>query len=196
MATSKTLAPTNVTISIPAMADAPDASVFSNCVDKEADAINALNSQKGSKNTISSDTEILGYAPGAYMIALSAASEYLPERWGTLIIDKSGTTYGVATFIATNGTIYTRHMNGSSWHGDWARQTVVSTVKSVTTGADGTVIISDYGFDKVVSITMESVNNYFCAIRKSQSGNILLFVYGTSFTPVANETLSVRIWYR
>lgn len=44
MATSKTLAPTNVTISIPAMADAPDASVFSNCVDKEADAINALNS--------------------------------------------------------------------------------------------------------------------------------------------------------
>lgn len=44
MATSKTLAPTNVTISIPAMTDAPDASVFSNCVDKEADAINALNS--------------------------------------------------------------------------------------------------------------------------------------------------------
>lgn len=45
MATSKTLAPTNVTISIPAMTDAPDASVFSNCVDKEADAINALNSK-------------------------------------------------------------------------------------------------------------------------------------------------------
>lgn len=47
MATSKTLAPTNVTISIPAMTDQPDASVFSNCVDKEADAINALNSQLG-----------------------------------------------------------------------------------------------------------------------------------------------------
>lgn len=45
MATSKTLAPTNVTISIPAMTDQPDASVFSNCVDKEADAINALNSK-------------------------------------------------------------------------------------------------------------------------------------------------------
>lgn len=44
MATSKTLSPTNVTISIPAMTDVPDASVFSNCVDKEADAINALNS--------------------------------------------------------------------------------------------------------------------------------------------------------
>lgn len=45
MATSKTLAPTNVTISIPAMTDAPNASVISNCLDKEADAINALNSQ-------------------------------------------------------------------------------------------------------------------------------------------------------
>lgn len=44
MATNKTLAPTNVTIAIPAMSDKPDASVFSNCVDKEADAINALNS--------------------------------------------------------------------------------------------------------------------------------------------------------
>lgn len=45
MATSKTLAPTNVTISIPAMTDAPNASVLSNCIDKEADAINTLNSQ-------------------------------------------------------------------------------------------------------------------------------------------------------
>ena len=46
MATSKTLTPTNVTISIPEMTDSPDASVFSNCVDKEADAINSLNSNK------------------------------------------------------------------------------------------------------------------------------------------------------
>ena len=45
MATNKTLAPTNVTISIPAMTDAPNASVLANCADKEADAINALNSQ-------------------------------------------------------------------------------------------------------------------------------------------------------
>ena len=46
MATSKTLTPTNETIQIPAMTDAPDASVFSNCIDKEADAINALNSKR------------------------------------------------------------------------------------------------------------------------------------------------------
>lgn len=52
MATSKTLAPTNVTISIPAMTDAPNASVLSNCIDKEADAINTLNSQMATKANI------------------------------------------------------------------------------------------------------------------------------------------------
>lgn len=45
MATSKTLTPTNVTIQIPAMTDAPDQSVNSNCIDKLGDAVNTLNSQ-------------------------------------------------------------------------------------------------------------------------------------------------------
>ena len=45
MATSKTLTPTNVTISIPEFTDQPDQRVNSNCIDKEADAINALSSK-------------------------------------------------------------------------------------------------------------------------------------------------------
>ena len=45
MATSKTLTPTNVTIQIPEFTDQPDQRVNSNCIDKEADAINALNAQ-------------------------------------------------------------------------------------------------------------------------------------------------------
>ena len=45
MATSKTLTPTNVTIQIPAFTDKPDQRANSNCVDKEADAINALDSK-------------------------------------------------------------------------------------------------------------------------------------------------------
>ena len=45
MATSKTLTPTNVTIQIPDFTDRPDQRANSNCIDKEADAINALNSQ-------------------------------------------------------------------------------------------------------------------------------------------------------
>ena len=46
MATSKTLKPTNVTIQIPAFADKPDQRLNSNCLDKEADAINALSDNK------------------------------------------------------------------------------------------------------------------------------------------------------
>lgn len=45
MATSKTLTPTNVTISIPEFTDQPDQRVNSNCIDKEADAINTVNSK-------------------------------------------------------------------------------------------------------------------------------------------------------
>lgn len=49
MATSKTLTPTNVTIQIPEFTDQPDQRVNSNCIDKEADAINALNSKTTDK---------------------------------------------------------------------------------------------------------------------------------------------------
>lgn len=49
MATSKLLKPTNVTISIPAFTDQPDQRVNSNCIDKEADAINSLSDQIANK---------------------------------------------------------------------------------------------------------------------------------------------------
>ena len=42
MATSKTLTPTNQSISIPAMSDAPNMSVLADAISKEADAINEL----------------------------------------------------------------------------------------------------------------------------------------------------------
>ena len=49
MATNKLLKPTNVTIAIPAFTDQPDQRVNSNCIDKEADAINALNDHIATK---------------------------------------------------------------------------------------------------------------------------------------------------
>lgn len=61
MATNKTIQPTNVTVQIPAMADVPDASVFSNAIDKSIDGINALNSQiatQTSAGTFSNETQL------------------------------------------------------------------------------------------------------------------------------------------
>ena len=49
MATSKLLKPTNVTISIPGFTDQPDQRVNSNCIDKEADAINSLSDHIANK---------------------------------------------------------------------------------------------------------------------------------------------------
>ena len=74
MATSKTLTPTNVTIQIPAFTDAPDQRVNSNCIDKEADAINALNSN----------------------VAKCPKNEYTPEQYplrhiDTMWINSTGT---------------------------------------------------------------------------------------------------------
>lgn len=81
MATNKTLAPTNETISIPAMTDVPDASVFSNCVDKEADAINTLNSKIGNIDwsargtQIPNNSDINSYkTPGKYYSSSTSAT--------------------------------------------------------------------------------------------------------------------------
>lgn len=56
MATSKLLKPTNVTIQIPEFTDQPDQRVNSNCIDKAADAINALNDKIAKKITVSAST--------------------------------------------------------------------------------------------------------------------------------------------
>ena len=124
MATSKTLAPTNVTISIPAMTDQPDASVFSNCVDKEADAINALNSQitdrikcirmelgepdasgrrspvpvEGSEFTIECDAVImsLGTSPNPLIKKTTAGLEV--NRKGGIVVNESEMTSRAGVF--------------------------------------------------------------------------------------------------
>lgn len=56
MATSKTLTPTNVTVSIPAMTDVPDASVFSTTASATVDAVNKIKSDLTRKSTNKSIT--------------------------------------------------------------------------------------------------------------------------------------------
>lgn len=60
MATSKTLTPTNVTIQIPAFTEKPDQRVNSNCIDKEADAINALSDQIGNLRHLAPKSIVTG----------------------------------------------------------------------------------------------------------------------------------------
>lgn len=128
MATSKTLAPTNVTISIPAMTDAPDASVFSNCVDKEADAINALNSQLGNSSISQHDVSDLNSAipsgAGVYFFTYPNTASNRPATAGGMGLTFGNGSYGVQISAANRGsdgnTLYYRNFwdSGNSF-GSW-----------------------------------------------------------------------------
>lgn len=74
MATSKVLAPTNVTIQIPEFTDQPDQRVNSNCIDKEADAINALNTQIANFNKVFYSTTATYGGAGSVSYDLSGYS--------------------------------------------------------------------------------------------------------------------------
>ena len=114
MATSKTLTPTNVTIQIPDFTDRPDQRVTNNCIDKEADAINALNSNVANISSaeaisFTGSTCSIGMDKGTYFIQhgqprVSTAS-FIPA--GTTINDSNSTAiqYGFAN--ALNGKIGT-----------------------------------------------------------------------------------------
>lgn len=54
-------------------------------------------------------------------------TDYIPKRWGTLVVDKSGAPYNVVSYYPTDsGDVYTRTFSSSSstpsWYTGWIRQ--------------------------------------------------------------------------
>lgn len=116
MATSKTLAPTNVTISIPAMTDVPDASVFSNCVDKEADAINTLNSQL--TNRRSKGTFTTQYQQGVYGFVTTSSTLcqlFIPMIFEVGVSSISITAIKISLRIPTGGYLAGNDFDATSY---------------------------------------------------------------------------------
>lgn len=99
--------------------------------------VNALNDQLKTKRTpsissFSSDTEILTWENGSYMVALSSSSSYVPYQWGTLILNFSGVSYGTAMFVTADGRVYTRQKkNNSEWHGAWEQLAVNDQITAI-----------------------------------------------------------------
>ena len=195
MATSKTLTPTNVTIQIPDFTDSPDQRVNSNCIDKEADAINALNSAKTTRLTesnVTSDTSILSLANGNYMVAGSTAIvSYIPERYGTLVVNKTGDNYGNYTFVATSGRTYTRQKaSASTWHGDWQElaralnHTYMTTI-SLTNGTAYNYTYKGEGWFLLIITRANSTNTGYNGLYVGQtnsSGSISAIVESSACT--------------
>lgn len=94
MATSKTLTPTNVTIQIPEFTDQPDQRVNSNCIDKEADAINSLNTAIGtlSSLTTTEKSNLVG--------AVNEVNTQITTLASKMQILKTGSQSGKLTFTA------------------------------------------------------------------------------------------------
>lgn len=86
MATSKTLTPTNVTISIPAFTDQPDQRVTSNCIDKEADAINVLSRMIGGTYNTTATVTATG----------NTALKRLHNQWSN-VVSAIKTAHGLTT---------------------------------------------------------------------------------------------------
>ena len=102
MATSKTLAPTNVTIQIPEFTDQPDQRVNSNCIDKEADAINALN------------TQIATHTFGTAIVV--DATGFTTQTDGYLILNyKNTSTQNVTYYVNDNAVIQYVGTGGTTW---------------------------------------------------------------------------------
>lgn len=122
MATSKTLAPTNVTISIPAMGDQPDASVFSNCIDKEADAINTLNSKLIEYTTMTSGTNLNSLTTKAnYMVGNISQMTGAPTGCGSsgfFYVDIKS-SYILQRFFGNLGSAHRFSYDGGSTWTNW-----------------------------------------------------------------------------
>lgn len=86
----------------------------------------SFNSQRTpslTSSNVTSDTSIISLAPGAYQVAdNNMNTDYIPGKWGTLIVNRSAVTYAAFMFIDTSGNVFVRHANGTSnWHGAWQK---------------------------------------------------------------------------
>jgi len=117
MATSKTLTPTNVTIQIPEFTDQPDQRVNSNCIDKEADAINSLNTAIGNlTNAQSVNDTNTAISTGLYKTNSSASNTPYSGYWAILVnaYGQSDTSQ-IAVNINTSDIYVRTYHDGTTW---------------------------------------------------------------------------------
>lgn len=142
MATSKTLTPTNVTISIPEFTDQPDQRVNSNCIDKEADAINAVNTKLTTADAQSMTNLNDVTSTGLYSYdKLSSAMTNAPSTGtyfsGTLRVTYYNANKVTQEFIESGGRVFTRHKWNGTWNA-WQELALNSNIDTVTSTVYGT----------------------------------------------------------
>jgi len=134
MATTKTIQPTGETITIPAMTDRPDASVFSTDVSRITDAVNSQNQsleKLQTATTIPSNTNIKDYCDslsvGTYWAVLGSSSTALnqggPVANATILFISKYASEHIqiiaVPFQRDNYTMYILKKYGGTWGSNW-----------------------------------------------------------------------------
>ena len=148
MATSKTLTPTNVTIQIPDFTDQPDQRVNSNCIDKEADAINSLNTAIANYVTAGGVSK---YVSTGSMDDIKTPGRYF---YANQLTNRPSTTDGYLDVYALNANyikqiahesitykMYVRYCNNGTWS-SWDSYALTNAIQTVTPTIDTTRVQS------------------------------------------------------
>ena len=129
-----------------------------------------------------------------YVELTNTATHNIPA--GAYVVWK-GVLYKATSQISIGDTLSGSNLSAVSNGGlnELYSKLLVSTTKEITTDSNGIAVVNDFTFDEVVAVTTEDLENRFCAIRKSASGNIAIFVFTTGFQPYASSHVNVRIWH-
>jgi hypothetical protein len=148
----------------------------------------ALSSKLREKNlelsaaTVTSDTFILTLPPGDYQVS-ATKSDYLPFRYGTVSVFKSGKTYGYVIAKSTEGGAWIRHFTVNEWHTDWQKLALDNEMQDVRTYIEIGDISTQSGLDYWMNrmITDNSLQNNKKLFRFACTANFFPFVTGVSY---------------
>ena len=135
MATTKTLTPTNQTISIPELSDAPDMSVPADAISKEADAINSLNSKitklDGSLPYAEGDANSYT-TTGIYHVGITQNSPISGTTlYGDLFVQGTGVRITQIFTIYDGSTFIRQRSNATTWS-TWGQVALKSDLQDIT----------------------------------------------------------------
>lgn len=196
MATTKTIQPTGTTITMPAMTDKPDISVFSTDIGRITDAVNALDS-KATVSAIRYDGIDLNTltTPGVY--ACNNCTNAPGTGWFNVEVLPIGAggagneSYAIqrATQIASNN-IYERANAGGTW-GSWEQLALKSMLTTVTATYSFSNVGAGAGTWGTVQLSVPSGKTLLMASVYQITGLNLVPVWIKS---VGSSSVDVMVW--
>ena len=185
MATSKLLKPTNVTISIPEFTDQPDQRVNSNCIDKEADAINTLSEQL--ENYYKSPTTTTDFnnitSDGIYKFdwTSNGSTYHRPANQGGQLIVCVKDTIKTQIYMTSSTEMFIRGYHDNAWE-SWKKLGDIASGSWTPVFDRSTVTVSNATYIRVGNLVTAKAR---LTITASNAQNDYLLISGNAPAPVA-----------